>query len=56
MSSQTFRLDMLWSQGDGPGGGFSLTDWLELVYPSLPEESRPLECVVEAGDVMYVTW
>ncbi|CAJ1392835.1 unnamed protein product [Effrenium voratum] len=40
--------------GDGPGGGFSLTDWLQLVYPTLPEEQRPLECVVEAGDVVYV--
>jgi hypothetical protein len=44
------------SRGDGPGGGFSLTDWMELVYPSLPEEHRPLECIVEAGDVIYVTW
>ena len=26
----------------------------EEVYPSLPQKSRPLECVMEAGDIMYV--
>eukprot|EP00434_Breviolum_minutum_P004550 symbB.v1.2.004013.t1/scaffold225.1/size261367/14 len=40
--------------GDGPGGGFSLSDWIQLVYPSLEDDQRPLECIVEAGDVVYV--
>ncbi|CAK9091394.1 unnamed protein product [Durusdinium trenchii] len=40
--------------GDGPGGGFSLTDWIQLVYPTLSADQRPLECVVHAGDIVYV--
>jgi len=27
--------------------------WLEEVYPSLPPEDRPLECVIEPGEVLY---
>ncbi|CAE7363463.1 Jmjd8, partial [Symbiodinium sp. KB8] len=40
--------------GDGPGGGFSLTDWLQLVYPTLEPAERPLEFILEAGDAAYI--
>jgi len=40
--------------GDGPGGGFSLTDWLQLVYPTLEPAERPLEFTLAAGDSAYI--
>ncbi|CAE8706193.1 unnamed protein product, partial [Polarella glacialis] len=40
--------------GDGPGGGFSLTDWIRLIYPTLKHEHKPLECIVGPGDMIYV--
>lgn len=40
--------------GDGPGGGFSITDWLEIVYPTLDRAHAPLECIQGPGDAVYV--
>jgi len=40
--------------GDGPGGGFSITDWLQVVYPTLQGEHAPLECIQRPGDTVYV--
>jgi len=40
--------------GDGPGGGFSITDWLRVIYPMLPAARAPIECIQKPGDMMYV--
>lgn len=40
--------------GDGPGGGFSITDWLRVIYPTLPATRAPIECIQRPGDTMYV--
>jgi len=40
--------------GDGPGGGFSITDWLRTIYPTLPAARVPIECTQRPGDTMYV--
>ncbi|CAK0844292.1 unnamed protein product [Prorocentrum cordatum] len=40
--------------GDGPGGGFALSDWLRVVYPTLSRDQRPLECIQLPGDTVYV--
>ncbi|KAK7102585.1 uncharacterized protein [Littorina saxatilis] len=40
-----------------PGGvhhGYSILDWFELVYPNLTAEQRPLECVQEGGEILYL--
>lgn len=40
--------------GDGPGGGYSTSEWLRLVYPELPEDRKPIECIQRPGDMIYV--
>lgn len=40
--------------GDGPGGCFSLTDWIQIIYPTLKQAHKPIECVLEAGDMIFV--
>eukprot|EP00929_Paragymnodinium_shiwhaense_P104268 TRINITY_DN68521_c0_g1_i1.p1 TRINITY_DN68521_c0_g1~~TRINITY_DN68521_c0_g1_i1.p1 ORF type:complete len:485 (+),score=76.17 TRINITY_DN68521_c0_g1_i1:81-1535(+) len=40
--------------GDGPGGGNSASDWLRVVYPTLPERRRPIEFIQQPGDVVYI--
>ncbi|CAL1543347.1 unnamed protein product [Lymnaea stagnalis] len=40
-----------------PGGihhGYSLLDWVNNVYPNLPEADKPMECVQEAGEILYL--
>jgi tetratricopeptide (TPR) repeat protein len=40
-----------------PGGvwpGFSQLDWLKLIYPTLKEKDKPIECVQEAGEILYL--
>mmetsp|Transcript_155326 Transcript_155326/g.477120 ORF Transcript_155326/g.477120 Transcript_155326/m.477120 type:complete len:312 (-) Transcript_155326:102-1037(-) len=40
--------------GDGPGGGFSATDWLGVVYPTLQGDRAPLEFIQQPGDTVYI--
>ena len=44
--------------GVPPAAGYnpslSHLTWLRTVYPHLPAEARPLECMQEAGDIVYV--
>lgn len=44
----------IYPPGDGPGGGFSATDWLKIVYPTLAAARKPMEVVVEPGDMIYI--
>ncbi|KAK7462076.1 hypothetical protein BaRGS_00038524, partial [Batillaria attramentaria] len=39
-----------------PGGllPLSVMEWYAHIYPKLPEEERPLECVQEAGEIFYI--
>ncbi|XP_078342854.1 bifunctional arginine demethylase and lysyl-hydroxylase PSR-like [Oculina patagonica] len=40
-----------------PGGvwpSFSQLDWINKVYPNLPPEDKPMECVQEAGEILYL--
>ncbi|XP_070559807.1 uncharacterized protein [Ptychodera flava] len=40
-----------------PGGvwpGYSSLDWFKNVYPLLDEDDKPLECVQEAGEILYI--
>ncbi|KAL3852997.1 hypothetical protein ACJMK2_016590, partial [Sinanodonta woodiana] len=45
------------SQRTPPGGvypGFTQIDWFKKVYPNLTESERPLECIQEDGDILYL--
>ena len=33
---------------------FSQLDWINKVYPNLPPEDKPLECVQEEGEILYL--
>ena len=33
---------------------FSQLDWINKVYPNLRQEDKPLECVQEAGEILYL--
>lgn len=40
-----------------PGGvypGFTQIEWYNKIYPSLSEEDAPMECVQEAGEILYL--
>ena len=40
-----------------PGGvwpGYSQMDWLKAVYPTLEDNDKPIECVQEAGEILYL--
>ncbi|XP_055882037.1 uncharacterized protein LOC106054114 isoform X2 [Biomphalaria glabrata] len=40
-----------------PGGvyhGFTLLDWFHHVYPELTEEEKPIECVQQGGEILYL--
>ncbi|KAJ7331213.1 hypothetical protein OS493_019995 [Desmophyllum pertusum] len=40
-----------------PGGvwpSFSQLDWINKVYPNLPLKDKPLECVQEEGEILYL--
>ncbi|KAI8517102.1 hypothetical protein Bbelb_056830 [Branchiostoma belcheri] len=40
-----------------PGGfwpGFSVIDWFTDVYPKLNDKKKPMECVLEAGEILYL--
>ncbi|KAK7474977.1 hypothetical protein BaRGS_00033788 [Batillaria attramentaria] len=39
-----------------PPGGMKFTnrEWYEIIYPKLTREHRPLECVQEEGEIIYV--
>lgn len=40
-----------------PGGvwpGYSQLDWFKLVYPTLQDDDKPIECVQEAGEILYL--
>ncbi|XP_062503097.1 uncharacterized protein LOC134180041 [Corticium candelabrum] len=40
-----------------PGGvwpGYSQIDWLKNIYPTLEGDDKPLECVQEAGEILYL--
>ncbi|KAK3585952.1 hypothetical protein CHS0354_038494 [Potamilus streckersoni] len=45
------------SQRTPPGGvypGFTQIDWFKKVYPNLTDSERPLECIQEEGDILYL--
>ncbi|KAL5013202.1 hypothetical protein ScPMuIL_007472 [Solemya velum] len=40
-----------------PGGvpaGYSQKDWIRKIYPTLSDDEKPLECIQEAGDILYL--
>ncbi|GFO40495.1 bifunctional arginine demethylase and lysyl-hydroxylase jmjd6 [Plakobranchus ocellatus] len=40
-----------------PGGvyhGYSLMNWVKHVYPNLPEEDKPMECIQAPGEILYL--
>ncbi|XP_077988437.1 uncharacterized protein LOC144442935 [Glandiceps talaboti] len=44
-------------QNTPPGGvwpGFSSLDWFQHVYPRLEEKDKPLECIQEPGEILYL--
>lgn len=34
--------------------GFTQMEWYSKVYPSLTEDNAPMECVQEAGEILYL--
>lgn len=34
--------------------GYTQREWIEKIYPDLPEGDRPLECIQEAGEILYL--
>lgn len=43
---------MLCSIGVYPG--YTQTEWMENVYPHLAEADKPLECIQEQGEILYL--
>jgi len=40
-----------------PGGvwpGYSQVDWINQIYPNLSDEDKPIECIQEPGEILYV--
>ncbi|KAK3101813.1 hypothetical protein FSP39_006556 [Pinctada imbricata] len=40
-----------------PGGvypGFTQIEWYDIVYPNLAEDDQPMECIQQAGEILYL--
>ncbi|XP_029638189.1 uncharacterized protein LOC115213383 isoform X2 [Octopus sinensis] len=40
-----------------PGGipfGFTILEWFDTIYPTLDESNKPIECIQEAGEILYL--
>lgn len=39
---------------EGVPAGYSQKDWIRKIYPTLSDDEKPLECIQEAGDILYL--